>query len=412
MSSGLTADLALAGALVFFACWLLLSRAVGWRAALVLAVLRVGLCVTYFAAFDDGSWRLLDDLHYTEDSLLLDGALGGFPGLWRDPDAGLLLGAVAGGTHVGYFAHNLLAFELFGEHYWSPVLLNVFLSCVAALGLLAIARQATRARADEIGGSESERTARAERWLLGLRLPLVAGFLLHPDVIAWSGFFNLKDTLVLTFSTWLLACTAALLRGLRTGTLTAAVLLALGLSVTRSYAVVLIGLAVLAWVALHGRARVRVLLAGLACAALPFVPRAGLENFQPTQAPAGLVEFLLTPRPWGISRDYEFLTVSAGVHWLLFPVALWGALWLWRRGGRLVRLPLLYGAVLVAFYACVPLLAGPRHRYQMVFVLVGLQGAGLYALAREGLAGRLGPRRVEDPQPGSAGGDRWSASST
>jgi len=156
--------------------------------------------------------------------------------------------------------------------------------------------------------------------------------------------------------------------------------------------------------------------AALGLAAIPLVPRAGLENFVPSNAPLGLIDFVLTPRPWGITRSYEFLTLPATAHWLLAPLAAWGVVWLWRNGGRASRLPLTYGAVVVAFYACVPLLAGPRHRYQLTFVLAAVQLAGAYALARELLARRSRSERelaTEDPpRPPEREGPEWSASST
>ena len=397
MSPGLTADLAFAGGIIFLAAWLLLWRTLGWRAALVLALLRVGLVVLYFGHLDDGSWRLRDDLSYTEESLELGAAAGGAGGALFNPEAGALFSAVAGGRHFGYYAHNLVSFVLFGNHYWSPVFLNVLLSFVAALGVLSMAKSCGF-------GARS-------------RLPLAAAFLLHPDVVAWSGFFNLKDTLVMTLSTWILALMLRGLRGFKPLLWSGVLILAVLLFFVRSYAVVLLGAACLSWTLLHGRAALRLVVVMLALLALPFIPRAGLENFVPGNAPVGLVDFLLTPRPWGIVRDYQFLLIPSCVHWLLMPVTAWGVIWLWRWGDVSVRLPVIFAAILVAFYACVPLLAGPRHRFQLVSVLVAAQVAGIYALAREFLGGRegrtLGASGPGDDALGKRGGEgEWSTSST
>jgi hypothetical protein len=370
MTPGLTADLAFAGGVILFAAWLMLRRPLGGRAAFLLALARVGLVVVYFGFFDDGSWRLPDDINYTEQSLDLASSHGGAVGVLTSSEGFTMLGAVAGGTHFGYYAYNLIAFELFGEHYWAPVFLNVLMSFVAALALLSMARSAGLGEA--------------------VRVPLAAVFLLHPDVIVWSSFLNLKDTLAMALTAWLLALTLRLQRNFKLTDVLIALLICATLSVVRSYLIVLYGIALTGWALLHAGWGMRVLAVGLGFAALPFAPKSGLNNFHPESAPSGLLEFIMTPRPWAVTRSYEFLVIPAAVHWTLLPLTIWGVIWLWRQGGHRARLLVIYAAVLVAFYSCVPLLAGPRHRFQLVYVLVAAQAAGAYALAREVLAQRLG----------------------
>ncbi len=88
--------------------------------------------------------------------------------------------------------------------------------------------------------------------------------------------------------------------------------------------------------------------------------------------PWGLFRFSLTPRPWATEPNYSFLIVPAIVHWLLFIPAVMAGVALWLRR-PLARLPLTYLVVVITLFAAVPAVQGPRHRVQILPLIVWLQ---------------------------------------
>ena len=354
-------------ALSFF----VIVRLFGWRTAAVVALFRVGLTLTNFALGPLDA-RILDDVTYAQRAQeLLAGGIGPWDVL-SDADARDALFSRAGSRHVGFYFLNLAAQTAFGPYYSSGVLLNVVLSLIGARAVHGLAL------------AFGEAPARARR--------ITLFFLFHWDVLAWASFFNLKDTAVLTLAAW------TLLWFLRTCEKPSALRLGLTLlplsvlTVFRWYvsALLIASFAAYGLLALRGWARVA-LLAGSALGAavvLQTTIRFGLIH--PAGLPGGAVRFFLTPQPWSVADHYGFLLVPATLHWLFAPLTLLGAVGLWTRLPR-ARLVLLWFALVLAFYAMVPLLQGPRHRYQTAFVLALMQFEGLRILCTQAL-GRPRPR--------------------
>lgn len=360
--SELSPDLLAAAGWCLVACWLLLLRPLGPGLALVVATAKIALPLAHFrlGLFDIAAWRLLDDVKYVEEAASLRGAL-----LGGAPDAASQLFDVAEGHHVGYYVWNVLAQTLFGEHYFAAVFLNVVLTCVAARGVLRLLELVGLAR--------------------GYALAFAVFFLLHWDVLAWSSFFNMKDPVVMTLSVWLFVWGLELVLKARPQALVGFLAIAGILYFFRWYVPVLVTGALGLWGVSHlrGWRRNVLLLLGLAVlVAIPLHGRFPRELLQPTGLFAGFFKFAMTPRPWGMSEGYRFLLLPSALHWFLAPLALLGGLNLWRRYPR-ARPLLLYVLLVFCFYAMVPRLHGPRHRFQCVFVLAWLQFHGLYGGLRQ-----------------------------
>ena len=368
---GLTAPLAWTAIVVALACALVLRPCVGARAAYVLAVLKVGITTVFFTFGDTGAWRILDDVTYTEEAARLLASGFGVGRILADPLAPEVVEA-ARGIGVGYYLLNVLAQALFGPHYWSTVFLNVLLSCIAARALFRLLLLA-----------EVERP---------YRFGFLVFFLLHWDVLAWSSFLNLKDTLVLALSAWMCAWGAVILRRPSVFPFVMLAANAFVLYFVRHYAPVLfLGVFGAALAVARRGVWIPVFLAGAAVALAAGVGGTDLSHVDPSAPLAGAVSFLVTPRPWAVSENYGFLVLPSVLHWLLLPLAFLGGLSLWRL--KPARLALLFGLALVAFYAVVPHLVGPRHRFQLAFLLAWMQFEGGYRLALQALRLRRGASR-------------------
>jgi hypothetical protein len=360
-----TPALVFASLCVLAVCVLVLRGAVGWRWALVVACVRVGISFANFGLVGPVEGGLLDDVTYAREAGRLIASGTGPVEILTEPSATGALYSAAGSRHVGYYFLNVLSQSLFGAHYWSTVLVNVLLSCVAARAVLWLLR----------GLGDSEARARAGALF----------FLLHWDVLVWSSFFNLKDTAVLALSAWSLVW---LLRCARRPAWTAiggAVGTLFVLTFFRWYAPILILGGFGLWGLTHLRGWLRAALmvgtAGALASLLDVTEDTSL--LQPAGLAGGAVRFLLTPRPWGLAEGSGFLLLPSVLHWLTLPLLAYGVLHLAARSSG--RLLLAYLGTVVAFYAQVPEVQGPRHRYQLVFVLAILQFEGLYGLLRQAL---------------------------
>jgi len=377
MPEGLTSELCFAAGVTFVASFAVLVRALGTGPALALALLKAGLALLYFGVWDTGEWRLTDDVRYAEESAALlgnRGALGAVTGSGAVDE----LTRVAESQHYGYYVLNLGAMALFGEHYWAPVFVNVFLTCVAARALWSLMGR--------VGMGPSYR-----RWAC-------AFFLVHWDVVAWSTLFNLKDSLVLCATVLLFLAATALVQGRgspegpssgprgssRFRWVALFVLVSLVLTTVRWYVPYFVLGAFGLWFALHAKGLWRVAALGLGLVLLPavFLTVGGDARVQVGGALGGAVRFFFTPRPWGIEPSYAFLLFPSLLHWLAFPLAVWGAVRLWQ-GYPLARPVLIYVLLLIGLYAVVPRVQGPRHRFQTTFALAWLQFHGAWALARQ-----------------------------
>ena len=359
MAEGITRELLIAAIAVGLVAALLSWRTLGLPLASLVAAIKLFIPFAYFAWFYDGSWNLLDDLSYVEQGLYLRDS--GFDPItvFFSPEGRLALFNVSGGAHIIYPWWNMVAISVFGEHYYSPVFLNVGLTFIAAWVL---------SRTLGLVGFEKR-----------YRQAFFVFFLIHWDIIAWSSFLNLKDTLVMTLTIvnfWLLY-EWVVRRAARGIPLLGGICLTMAAFLWIRFYIPLLILAALAvWLILENRSRVAhwFLLAGV-------IGFAGAEQFLYAEY-WPLLDFsniavssfraLLTPRPWNIEEEYTFLLVPAIFHWALILPTLIGAVLLWKRS-RFERLLIIYLVLVIFVCSFVPEVQGPRQRFQVAFILARMQ---------------------------------------
>lgn len=355
MAEGLTPALFLAAASIWLFGFIVTAKKLPLPAAFAITTIKTAIPLVYFAAYYDGTWNTIDDFSYQAQGAVL--LHKGFNPLSAIATAqGLTtLGLLAGGQHFLYGWWNLLGQYLFGEHYWSPVFLNVGLTFIAGIYLTRIL---------EILGFERS----YRRWLL-------AFFLLHWDVLTWSSLLDIKDTLVMALTVIGVYGLVSLTQGVTLRRLAVIVLFAFLVTWIRFYLTFIILLALGLWMVFEWRDRRKFLLLAAIGAGLFFslqhIPSSvGGINF--SGLPFGLFLILLTPQPGNISPAYTFEILSGWTNLLMFGPMLVGGYALWRRGGA-TRLPLVYMILTILFYAVVQELAGPRQRYQLVPIYAWLQ---------------------------------------
>lgn len=361
-----------AAALALLAC-LVLVRALPPRLFLPCVFIKFAIPVAYFLWFQDGRWILVDDLVYLRQGLDLASAgytplsiLGSRTGLEQ-------LIVLSEGLHILYGWFNLLAVWLIGPWYFSPVLLNVLVSCVSARVLWTFAGDA----------------GFGPRY----RIALTVFFLLHWDVLAWSSFVNLKDTVIVLMTLVLLRALTRFQVRLQRRDLVVALVVSFLFLWIRFYVPALAGAAVLLRSLATGGivARHRWVTLGIAVAALGgmfyfmgprWLPLVSTRlQAEPWSVGLGMVRMLLTPQPWSVSVGNGFLLLPSILHVATFVPAAIGAVWLWRRSPML-RLPLLYCAIIIVLFSAFPAQQGPRHRHQVIFMLAWAQFTFAWQLLR------------------------------
>ncbi|HEY0996785.1 MAG TPA: hypothetical protein VGD77_12395 [Gemmatimonadaceae bacterium] len=363
-----------AAVLTVILCALLLRRFATWRVAVAAAAAKGLAAAAYFQWFYDGSWTVLDDqAYFRHGRILLDAGFNPVSALVQRKGITTLL-LLSEGPHILYSWFNLAAQWTLGQAYWAPVFGNVVLTCVAARLLFAIAR---RCGADD-----------------GYARALALFFALQWELVAWSSFLNVKDVMVMTLTLALLAPMLRLTQGFRWGSLLLAVLAGATFLWIRFYVPLVATLAfALHMVRWRGLARWRTVFALLGVLAVGALTRnqllglAGILRLDAANLAFGWLRTLLSPQPWSLQAGYGFLLVPAVLHFVAFPLLVYGAWALVRHPGPR-RFPFIYAALVLVSVAAYPELQGPRHRIQLLPVIAWAQFHGAYLLMQAFLEAR------------------------
>jgi hypothetical protein len=381
---GFTTDLVLAAFCAWGVATLVAARDMPMSLGAILATIRVGIPLVYFALYYDTTWNVGDDLVYcNHGSELIAGGYNPLTVLIDSQGWDYLL-TLARGHHVMYDWWNLAAMSLFGEHYYAPVFANVALSFV--------------------GSSLLARTARQLGFAPGYCLGLQIFWLLHWDLIAWSSLLNVKDVLVQTLTIALFNFLASYIIERRASSLAGLLVVAQFFWWIRFYVPVIVLTAVMIWMLTQWNDARRYLFIPLGALAyyyaLPLI--AGAADYWRFDTLAyGMLRFTLTPIPWQVHEEYAYLEIPTVLHWICFVPAVLGTLYLWRESPH-VRLFLIYLACLIALYAVTEDLLGPRQRFQVSFLFAWAQFHFMWRTKPDRAIAGVPARTVQTGSP------RWS----
>lgn len=352
------------------ACIIVLRLALTWHTAFAIAAVKILVTFIYFRWFYTGEWTVIDDVAYfRQGRILLDAGFNPFSVLAYGNGLVALM-FLSDGYHFLYGWFNLTMQFVLGPWYHSAVFGNVFLTCICAVLVHGLARDTGAPTAYARG--------------------LAAFTALHWELVAWSGFINVKDILVLTLTLALLRALVAVNARASLRGVVSVILLSFVLLWIRFYVPIV---ALFAWTiyriaAKSEGARLRRSLFAVAVLALVLVVARArvVEAFALIDVTAsdvvfGWIRTLLSPQPWSTQRAYGFLQVPAILHLATLPLAVYGAALL-ARGRSELRFLMLYAALLLVPVAAYPELQGPRHRIQIMFLVAWAQFHGAYAAAR------------------------------
>jgi hypothetical protein len=370
-------NLAMIAASFFLGGLWISSRVLRWPTAVVVSSVKVFVPFIYFEYFSRQQWTFLDDVTYFEfgRSFVEWGYNPITIFLERDAIANLMM--LSGGRHIMYGWYNFVAQWAFGTYYYSPVFLNIGLTFFAGLLLYRLA----------IANNFSKSYARG----------LFVFFLLHWELLTWTSFVNLKESLVMFLT---IASVYAGLKFMETKRQIYAGLLIVLVFLfywVRFYVPLLLLSSFLVNLILFakGYRRIWLCVAAFSIAVVyGFYVGWGqiMEEADKLVFGGGIADgafkVAVTPRPWSIDPIYSFLLVPSLIHWVLFVPTILGCVMLWR-GAPKLRLLLIYLVMALCLYGSFEELQGPRHRLQLVFIYGWAQFHFIWRLFRAPKPSRL-----------------------
>ncbi|MDA7818283.1 hypothetical protein N9A28_08855 [Sulfurimonas sp.] len=276
-------------------------------------------------------------------------------------------------NHFLYQLYNIFAFELFGHYYFSPVALNIIVTFFTSYFVFRISLL--------IGFSKK------------LSLFIAMFYLLHWDILHWSTFLNLKDVLIQLMSIVLIFNILEFENNKRIKNVVFIGSVLLLFSTIRFYLPFLIFVSFIVykilWVIFTANRlnRMYYIISSFILILL-FLPLV-LNNLNDeiemlmisfTNPAIGMIRFLLTPIPFHFETNYSFLYFPSLLHWLTFPLFIYGAYISHKVNRKIMLFIFIYLFVILLFYGSYGQLQGPRHRLQIEPYIAMFQIIGLIAL--------------------------------
>jgi hypothetical protein len=330
------------------------------------ALVKAGIFAVYFGFLFNGTYTFFDDWSYLEGGreLFLKGI--GITNLAENWEFALMIGR---GDHFVYYLYNTYAFRIFGEGYYAPVALNIFLT-------IFIAYFGTRLAIFEFSMNKQ-----ISRWFYLF-------LLLHPDILAWSNIMNGKDILVLLLHVIALISISLYWRGQHYKAMSLALPVVLTLLFLRFYVPIIFVVSLILGILLSGR-RARfgylIFLTSFTVLLISWIGESGFQYVLGSMQENlvnpvyGFIRALLTPIPFNTADNYAFLDFPALLHWMLIPFVPFGLLYIWRIKTNFGRFFISYFCVFAGLYAIYGELQGPRHRVQLDYAWAVLQYIGIMA---------------------------------
>lgn len=290
-------------------------------------------------------------------------------------------------THWVYYWWNGLLLKIFGAYYFVPVFLNVAMTFVSAYLLTLIVRIA-------LDNNVSKQF---------LRFVFIL-FIINWNVIAWSSFLNLKDTVVCMLTLcfvyfaiklrkegvrliWVLNCCIA-------SYLLCAIRFYLPFFVFLSF-----GVAVMLFAFLKKKFVLQ--LASIIGATILFLLAIFMFNyFQLSARDSGGGAFVfnyytlivgpfrafISPLPWQVDQSYPFLVLPAVLNLLMFFPSITGIMLYLRKMNEIKLFLFIYFVLILEFYSVFPGESGARQFYQVVWMVVLAQSLFFFEVLKKTLA--------------------------
>ncbi|MGK7887257.1 MAG: hypothetical protein AB4057_21840 [Crocosphaera sp.] len=362
MTEGLTFDLLWVSVCIWLFSFWILKKTLSISVAFFVSLTKVTIPFTYFAFFYDGSWTFLDDITYTVmGSKLLNEGYNPISVLTEYQGLNSLFN-IAGGNHILYYWFNLFSQYLFGEHYYSAVFVNVFLTCISGYLLFKISQ------------------------ILGFSRKYTQGlfifYLLQWELLVWSSFINLKDISVSFLTISILYIIMIFYRTQKKKYLILLLIPLFLLLWLRFYVCFLIMVSWGLWIFFNSKGLKKywmlfivIVLIGIMLSfwGLDTITQYQSElNLSPLTIIFGIFRMFLTPQPWSIHPAYTFLLIPSLLQWMFFLPTLFSTYKLWN-GSQEIRLLILYMLISFIFLGTFDRLQGPRHRVQLLPIIAWLQ---------------------------------------
>lgn len=354
---GFSGDLLFAALTVGTLGFIITLRYLSPWVAFTVTSIKISIPTLYFARYFTGKWLLGDDIGFYRIGSNL--VRGGYSPLQIITPRGFShIQSVAQTEHFIPHWWNVLGISVFGPHYYSPIFLSVLLTFISPVIFVDMLRR--------IG------------FQYKYRYYFLIFALLHWQVITWSSFVNLKDSIVLFLIVILLWSIVVLLKfqDLRS-VITSLFVMSSSLFVlrwTRFYLIALFIFTMLLGVVIKWDFQGKFIMLsfpGVFLSWFIYNQRAALEFFNFAGIGPGIITFLITNPLW-VNDKYSFIMVSVILSTLLF-IPMWiGGLHLFRKN-TYTKLLVIFLIICIIFFAAVPQFNTVRKQYQFSLLFAWFQ---------------------------------------
>lgn len=327
--------------------------------------IKSGLFFTYFNMFFDGTFTYLDDWNYVDGGILFlkNGIF--LSNIFENWATALMIG---NGSHFLYYLYNAYSFLIFGEYYFAPVVLNILITLfISLIGTLIVKY--------EFNFNNRQ------------KIYFYFFLMLHPDILAWSSFINIKDIVVLFLHILTLYSISLYYRKKYAPALILIIICFSFLSFLRFYTPFLFAIAFILSQIKFSRLKLThcfIALIVICCVIIILGNRINEAYYlllQDISNPlTGFFRILLSPIPFHTEPSYNFLNLPMIFHWATFPILLEGIIQIKRMKTPFSRFFVFYILTFLILYAIYNELQGPRHRVQLDYAIVVFQFIGFYKL--------------------------------
>lgn len=272
---------------------------------------------------------------------------------------------------IGYYLINLSAFHLFGEYYSSPVALNIIICILISYF--------------------STQLFLKENLLSADNYKLFYIFIsLNPIILTWSSILNVKDMFVMLLTLCLMYGSSLFFEKKYLKSFLLILFSSIFLFYTRYYLPVIFILTLfLVWITSRKNLKSTFLIISSLVVIFFFYNSAimGISaeiQKYPYNAFLGVIRMLLTPVPFSISEQYDFLFFSSIYKFLIFPMLILGIISSYLKFSKIkfFKIVIFYLIILLILIGSYEKLQGPRQRLQIEFLLIYFEFIGLLILAK------------------------------
>jgi len=322
----------------------------------------------YFTVYFDGTFTFIDDWKYFNISKSMVNNFDFFR--LFDQDFYDKLHYLSKSRHITYYVHNIISMKILGIYYFVPVCFNILLLYIAGYYFFKLLIKLEFKKNHAIF--------------------LYLFLIFHFEILSWGSIANLKDILVLLLTILLFYSFYKFEEKEYFSALLLFFAVFIIFSSLRFYIPFLFILSIVIYHILKYSSNLsffkKIFFLIFTLFTLLILSMVFKESFSYeldillggyTNPIFGSIRFLLSPIPFNTEEKYSFLDFPLLISWILYIFTFYGFFLMLKLNNKFLKIFLVYFVIIVLFYGSYEELQGPRHRIQIIFIIIIMTYFGL-----------------------------------